>query len=303
MAETLIYALTNGSAGTGYLHRFLEANLKGAECHADRAGWLDLGENCPDASHLTRFNTLGNEPSVRAFWRRKLMRDAEARAPVFSDLTHLHAKAGLVENLGVVGPDRRVVLVHLHYDVAPTVWSLHNRCDYRNSGFTWIFGLDPNYRNVIVPSGQFAKFGMAGLAYWYVVEMRVRAAYYKRLIAEMPNVQIVDLHLGELIAMGDGQRRLLEAIKGEDPGAVFTPDHKAAPEKRPGGQRIEANTAAAVQKDREVGDVFGPEVKQQIAAMIQKVQWDAEVLAEAYWQAGRRLGNTALGQRTAGAVH
>ena len=303
MAETLVYALTNGNAGTGYLHRFLEANLKGAECHADRAGWLDLGVNCPDASHLTRFNTLGNEAEVRAFWRRKFARDADSAASTLVDLTHLHAKAGLVENLSLLGQERRVVLVHLQYDIAPTVWLIHNRCDYRNSGFSWIFGLDPNYRNVIVPSGQFAKFGMAGLAYWYVVEMRVRAAYYKRLVADIANVAFVEIHLNEVIGMGDAQRRLLKAINGEDGGAVFTPDHKAKPEKRPGGQKIEANTAAAVQKDRAAGDMFGEDVKQQVAAMLQNVQWDAEVLAEAYWQAGRRLGNTALGQRAVGAVH
>ena len=75
MASTLVYTVTNGTAGTGYLRRFLEGNLPDAEVHGDRAGWLDLGVNCPDASHLTRFNTMGNLPEIRTFWRKKLAAD------------------------------------------------------------------------------------------------------------------------------------------------------------------------------------------------------------------------------------
>ena len=274
--------------------------------HGERAGWLDLGVNCPDASHLTRFNTLGNLPEIRAFWRKKLAADAKSDKDVFVDLTHLHAKAGLVENLDLVPDGVRVVLIHLRHDVRETVWTIHNRCDYRNSGFTWIFGLDPNYQNVLVPSGQFAQQGMAGLALWYVVEMRVRGAFYKRLAAEMDHVDFAEVWLGEVVKRQKPATDLIQLITGEA-SADVTAVEKVKPQPlRPGGQAIGKGTAAEKQsspKAKPAGDMFGDDVRENIGKLVDTFKWNAEQLAEDFYGSGRRLGNPALGHSASHAVH
>lgn len=306
IARTLIYSINNGTAGSGYLRRFLEGNLRNAEVHGDRAGWLDLGVNCPDASHLTRFNTLGNLPEVRAFWRRKLAADAASEQDVLVDLTHLHAKAGLVENLDLVPRGVRVVLIHLRHNIRETVWTIHNRCDFRNSGFTWVFALDPNYQNVMVPSGQFAKQGMAGLALWYVVEMRTRGAYYKRLAANMPGVDFAEVWLTDLVHRKPAALDLIETITGEAPPAVVPAEKVEVQPPRPGGQEVHKGSAAEKQTGphaKPPGDMFGSDVRENIGKMIDRFKWDAETMAADFWGSGRRLGNPALGSSASVAVH
>lgn len=305
MAKTLVYSITDGNSGAGVLQRLLEANLANADVHANRAGWLDLGVNCPDASHLTRFNTLGNLPEIRAFWKNKLAADVATDVDTFVDLTHLNAKAGLVENLDLVPNDVRVVLVHLYHDVMATVWSLHNRCDYRNTGFTWLFGLDPNYRNVCVPSGQFAQSGMAGLALWYVVEMRVRAVFYRNLVADMPNVDFCTVALQHVVAQQGPAREMLKLIGGEIPPDVKAPEAPSEPRPaRPGGQEIGKGTAAEkLAKAPPANDMFGEDVKQEVAGLIARTRWDAEALGTAFFQSGQRLGTQVLSKSASRAVH
>lgn len=306
MAKTLVYTITNGTAGSSYLRRFLEGNLTGAEIHGERAGWLDLGVNCPDASHLTRFNTLGNLPEIRSFWRKKLAVDVASEQDVLVDLTHLHAKAGLVENLAYVPDDVRVVLIHLRHNVRDTVWTIHNRCDFRNSGFTWVHALDPNYQNVMVPSGQFAQQGMAGLALWYVVEMRARAAFYKRLITDMPNVSFAEVWLADLVHRKAPSGELIQMITGDTPAEVASADKVETQPLRPGGQDIQKGSAAEKQADpkaKPAGDMFGDDVRENVSKMVDRFKWNAESLAEGFWTTGRRLGNPALGHSASRAVH
>jgi len=244
----------------------LRANLPGAQVHHERAGWLDLGVNCPDASHLTRFNSLGNLPEIRAFWKRKLGRDLEAGEDIYAEATHLHAKAGLIENLDLVPDDVRIVLVSQKRDPLKIVWSLYNRFDFANYGFTWLFALDPRYPNVIVDSKDLQRFGAAGSAIWYVIEMQARAAYYRRLLAERPNVVFHQTSLEE-IAEEAGARRLLEAVAGEAPAAITVPP------------------PANVHKRW----FFGEEDHRKLASLVERFKWNPEDLAAAYFDAGRRL--------------
>jgi len=266
MARTLVYTITTGRSGTNFLADLLRANLPGAEVHHERAGWLDLGLNCPDASHLTRFNTLGNRPEIRAFWRRKLARDAGVAAPIYAEATHLNAKAGLVENLDLVPDGVGVVLVAQRRDPFRTVWSIHNRMDFRNYGFTWLWALDPRYRNVIADAKPLQKYGMAGSALWYVIEMQVRAAYYRRLVSEMPGVTFLDTSL-EDIATEAGAARLLDAVAPDRPETVQIPPP--------------ANTLSDV--------FFGDEDKRKVEDLVRRVTWDAEEIAGRYFASGRRL--------------
>ena len=304
MTKTLVYAITDGVSGTPFLTRLIEANLPHAEVHASRAGWLDLGVNSPDASHLTRFNTLGNLPEIRRFWRTKLTADLENSAETLIDLTHQHAKAGLVENLDLVPDDTRVILVHLTHDVTACTWHLHNRCDYRNTGFTWLMGLDPNYRNLCVPSGQFAAHGMAGLALWYLVEMRVRAVYYRHLVAGMDHVHFTSVSLTELAQGAEPAQDLLRLIADDANLDLVPPETPPAPEPKPGGQAPAPGTAAEkLAKAPRPGDMFGEDTKHEVAAMVQRIKWDAEALGRAYFESGQRLGAQALSGSASRAMH
>ena len=272
IARTLVYTITTGPSGTMFLSELLRANLPDAQVQHERAGWLDLGFNCPDAGHMTRFNTLGNLPYVRAFWDRKLRRDATEREEIYAEATHVHAKGGLVENLDVLSEETRVVLVALRRDPLKVVWSLHNRFDFTNYGFTWIFSLDPRYRNVIADAGPLRKLGAVGSAIWYVIEMETRAAYYSRLVAGRPNVILHRTSLEE-ITTEDGARRLMEAITGEQPGSVTMP---------PPANELKRTH-------------FGEEVRERIAEAMERVKWNAEEIAEGYFAAGRRLATPPWG--------
>ena len=197
-------------------------NLPGAQVHHERAKWLDLGVNCPDASHLTRFNTIGNQPEIRAFWRQKLVRDVAEPETIYAEGTHLHAKAGLIENLDLVPGDCRVVLIALRRDPLKVVWSLHNRFDFVNFGFTWIFTLDPRYRNVIASYDPLRKFGTVGSAIWYVIEMQTRAAYYRKLTSDQSNVDFLDISLEEIVT-DEGAHRLITTVTGRADQDVVLP--------------------------------------------------------------------------------
>lgn len=222
--------------------------------------------NCPDASHLTRFNTLGNLPPIREFWRRKLARDAAAEEDIYAEGTHLHAKAGLVENLDLAPEGVRVVLVALRREPLKVVWSLQNRFDFANYGFTWLFALDPRYRNVIVDAKPMRDWGATGGAIWYVIEMETRAAYYRRLVANRPGIDVHATSLEEIVTE-EGAAALLAAITGERPAEVtLSPP---------------AN---------ELQQTHYPEaLRDEIARMLGSLKWDPEALAETYFSSGRRL--------------
>lgn len=249
-----------------FLSELLRANLPEAQVHHERAGWMDLGVNCPDASHLTRFNCIGNAPEIRSFWERKLSQDVLEREDIYAEATHLHAKAGLIENLDLVPDDVRVVIVAQKREPLKIVWSLHNRFDFANFGFTWLFALDPRYPNVIVNSKPMQKHGPAGYAIWYVVEMEARMAYYRMLLEDRPNVTFHQTSLEEIATQG-GAKQLIEVISGDAPDEVNIPP--------PANQQKRWS--------------FGEDAREKIAKLLQANKWDAEKLAGSYFDAGARL--------------
>jgi len=267
IAKTLVYTITPGRSGTNFLANLLRENLPDAQVHHERAWWFDFGVNCPDVAHLTRFNNLGNQPFIQNFWKQKLERDASQPQEIYAEATHLHAKAGLVENLNLVPKGTRVVLVAQKRDPFKIVWSLHNRMDFRNFGFTWIWSLDSRYHNVIVQSKTLKKHGVLGNALWYVIEMQARAAYYRLLTAEMDHVDFLDTSLEE-ITTDAGAKQLLECVTGTAPEEVKMPPP--------------AN---------ELGSAlhFGAEEKEKVQTFVSRIAWDAEDMALKFFNSGRRL--------------
>jgi hypothetical protein len=222
-------------------------------------------------SHFTLFNSVGNVRKVQGFWRRKFIRDRKTDRKVHGEASHLLAKAGLLENIDLLTNNRATVdVVILKRDVADTVWSFYNRFDFVNNGLAWAFYLDSAYPNVIVNSEPFVGHGAAGRALWYVVEMRVRAAYYCQLMSDIPGLRFHETDLPS-IANSRGAGELLEAMD-------LSPD-----------------TAPVCPRPRnESGDpFFGEDERRKLDKLCARFAFDEEELAATYIRLGKRLSNGA----------
>lgn len=273
MAERLVYTVTTGRSGTVYLAELLRSNLpdENARVIHERTGYPNFGVHTPDASHLTTFNNVGNAAPVREFFRRKLELDlAEPRA-TFVEISHFLCKAGLVENLDLVSSRAEVHLLALRRDPRKIAWSFINRFDFFNTGFTWLFSLDPRYPNVIVPFEPYREFGMFGAASWYVAEMFARISYYRELVAgEMPAVRWHELSLEEIVTPG-GAAALLGGIG--DP-ACASAGAPLLPPKR--------NETKA--------EFFGDDEKKVLERIFERCWGDPDAAGREYYGSGRRLG-------------
>ena len=135
--------------------------------------------------------------------------------------------------------------------------------------------------------------------------MRVRAVFYRELVRDMPNVEFCSVALQHVVQQSGPAREMLRAITG-DPNAELkkpeAPKPRTGP--KPGGQEIGKGTAAEkLAKAAPAGDMFGPEVKKDVAGMVSRMRWDAEALGRAYYESGQRLGAQVLSKSASRAVH
>lgn len=209
--KQFVFTMTTGRSGTAYLAELLGANLPDAESHHEYLGWDQFGLNTPEISHMTLFNSQGNVEKVQDFWRQKLARIAATPHRFYVETSHMLMKAGLVENLAPLTRIGRVHLIHLERDPVATIKSFRARYDFMNLGNMWLWYLDPNYPRNLSGSQELMKLGINGLCLWYITEIRLRAAYYKKLLAENPNVQVHHFRIEEL-ARPAGASRLLAAL-------------------------------------------------------------------------------------------
>lgn len=209
-----VFPLTTGRSGTAFLARLFKENLNDAEVHHERTGYQAFGRETPDASHFTLYNSRGNTREVQDFWRLKAASCRYGPGASYVEVSHFLARAGLLDNLDAFGDGADVHIVHLTRDMADTAWSFANRFDFANTGFTWLFYLDPRYPKNLVSPKPFAKYGVLGSCVWYVHEMRARAAYYEKRYGKRKNLTFHEIDLKEL-ATEDGARRLLSAIDPE----------------------------------------------------------------------------------------
>ncbi len=273
MARQLIYTVTSGRSGTVYLTELLRRNLppETSKVYHERTGYPNFGVHTPDASHLTTFNSVGNAPNIRRFFRQKLERDLAEPVDCHVEVSHFLCKSGLVENLSFVVERAEVHLIALQRDPFKTAWSFINRFDFFNSGFTWLFSLDPRYRNRIVPSEPFLEHGMFGSAIWYVAEMRARSAYYRELVRkEIPGILYHEVELEDLVTR-EGALALLQGIG-------FGSEETNLPGK----------------KNETKQHCFG-ETEKEAARKIFNHRWgDPEGLGLEFYRSGRRLSQASL---------
>ena len=267
MPRKFLYPITTGRSGTVFLTKLLSANLPNATVYHERFGYQQFGINCPDASHSTTFNNIGNTEKVEIFWQQKLANDLKHNSDYFVEISHVLAKSGLVENLHFLPKDCEIHLIALKRDVFKILWSFFNRFDFFNQGFTWLFTLDSNYKNVIVNSAPFRQFGAKGHALWYIYEVFARMEYYRLLVAEHPNIHFHEWDLQDLIKP-EGALRLLKSFTGE----------KITELKLPQKQNATAR------------EYFGEAEKENCRKLIKKILCDPVALAKEYYGKGYRLG-------------
>lgn len=267
MAERFVFTITTGRSGSAYLAALLGENLEDAAVFHERTGWLNFGVVTPDLSDFTFFNSLGNVAKVQAFWKRKFRRDLAGPKRVHAEASHLLAKAGLLENIGLLtGKGATVEVVLLNRDVLATLWSFYNRFDFVNNGLAWAFYLDISYPNIIVNPEPFRAHGVAGRALWYIFEMRTRAAYYRRLMDGQDGVRFHAVDLAG-IAEPDGARALLDGMELTPARPVVCPPPR--------------NETAQ--------NFFGDKEKDALTRLVSRFSFDEEELALAYIDSGRRL--------------
>jgi len=221
--KQFVFTMTTGRSGTAYLAELLGANLPDVEFHHEFLGWDDFGLNTPDVSHMTLFNSQGNIEKVQEFWRHKLARIVAKPNRFYVETAHTLMKAGLIENLAALTKAGRVYLIDLQRDPVATIKSFRARFDFLNKGNLWLWYLDPDYPRNLSNSKELSKFGYNGLCLWYITEIRLRAAYYEKLLAGNPNVQVLHITMEEL-TRPDGASRLLGDLGvAKRPGELITP--------------------------------------------------------------------------------
>ncbi|HAT36157.1 MAG TPA: hypothetical protein DCS82_10600, partial [Rhodospirillaceae bacterium] len=268
MAEpdrNFIFTFSTGRSGTAYLAKLLAANLPAAEIHHERTGYQSFGVDTPDASHFTLFNSVGNVAKVQEFWAQKLVRIGRTQKRFYGEASHFNAKAGLLENIHRLADQGKTHIVFLDRDPFKILWSYHNRFDFANVGFTWLFSLDPNYPNKIVPSDDHKKYGQAGIAYWYIQEMLARGEYYRHLLANAPSVTLHHWDLADITQQA-GADKLIGALTVTAQSATIP-----APE----------NTSQRW--------FFGEKVRSKLQEMTALLERDCAKLGEDFFKSGRRL--------------
>jgi len=268
-ARQFIFTITTGRSGTQFLTQLLSANLADAEVHHEQRAHKDWGVNCPDVSHLTTFNQVGNTGYVRAFWQQKLARIAATPSRYFAETSHTLAKAGLVENLDALQGAGTVHLVYLKRDIADTAISLAHRADFCTKGNMWLWYLAPNYANLMMDPRPLIEFGQIGLAIWYVVEMRARAEYYRLLVAGQSHIRFHEFDM-ERTTDRTGAAELLNAL-----GTDVAPEQVHLPGK------VNANV---------VGAGLAASEKELIRAIVADCRFDAAEVARSWHRQGRALG-------------
>jgi hypothetical protein len=267
MSRRFIFTITTGRSGTHFLAELFASNLDNAQVHDEQLAYSDWGVNSPDVSHLTTFNHIGNSSHVRAFWCQKFARLKALDVRYFAEMSHVLAKAGLVENLDQLQGAGVVHLIYLKRDIAKTVISFINRADFLNMGNMWLWYLDLAYPNVIVAAKPFVSLGQVGFALWYILEMRVRAEYYRLLLAERAGIVFHEVDLEDVVRI-EGATKLLAGL-----GMDLTP----AAIRMPG--QVNANPVSGIDES----------AQRHIREVVGSFTFDAAELARAWYEQGYRL--------------
>ena len=94
-----VFTLTAGRTGSLFLAQLFHDHFPGAACFHEHLSYESFGLDTPDLSTLLLFNSVGNVPRVREFWKNKVKRMLNVNSSMYVETSHVLIKAGLVENI------------------------------------------------------------------------------------------------------------------------------------------------------------------------------------------------------------
>lgn len=216
-----IFTLTAGRSGSGWLSKFVEANLDITTVH-EPLEIDDFDTKMPSIKVLRSFNTRGMDSVVREFWQRKLQTLPENA--LYCETNHTLGKCGLIETLAEQPNADEYTVIVLKRNLAKQCASYINRKDFINVLMLWQWYLSPDYPNIMVSAEALRPLGASGLAVWYTLEMECRQRYYQRVYAD--RLRFVEVQLEEAVTV-DGATRLLSDL-GYDQQPILPPKYNAS---------------------------------------------------------------------------
>lgn len=269
-----VFTMTTGRSGTAYLAELLGRNLPDSESIHEALAFDQFGVDRPDLSHMTLFNSVGNVDKVRDFWNQKLARIAGGKHRFYIETSHILMKAGLIENLAPLLRVGRVHLIVLERDPIATIKSFRARYDFIDKANQWFWYLDPTYPLNLSDSKKLAAYGINGVCLWYITEVRLRTAYYEKLLAGQSNIRIHRVTLDDLQQPAK-VAHLLGAL-----GAAKGPDEIAMPPAQNVGTEIME---------------WAPGEEAKLARLVAAAQFDAPTLAQMAIKQGKGFQPNSLG--------
>ena len=196
--KRLIFTITTGRSGTGYLAKML--GLLGVNIASHH-------EPEPKFSHVMRF-VQTNPKIAYDFWvNKKLPFIAAQEKPVYIETSHLFCK-GFVEpllNLGII-PDI-IILSRSCREVAKSLYELNAIPGRTQEGLKFL--LSPDDPGV-VPLPGWENYTNYQLCYWYCLEIKRRMEIYKKIFLEK-GARVVKTTLSE-ISTPEGMKKLVEHL-------------------------------------------------------------------------------------------
>lgn len=205
-AKRLIFTITTGRSGTGYL----------AEVLRDIPNVQSYHEPEPRFSDVMRSVQKDKSIAVKFWINKKLPQVAKETAPIYIETSHLFCK-GFIEpllDMDII-PDL-IILERPERDVAKSMLRLDTIPGRTEKGLKYY--LSPEDPGVLpLPNWQILHDYQ--LCYWYCLEIKRRSLYYEKTLREK-NAHITKITLNEILSF-KGFNRLLKELYLPRPGALF----------------------------------------------------------------------------------
>lgn len=264
MADHLIFTISAGRTGTAWLADLLKANLVPGAIH-EPIGPRDFGVRMPEIGTMRAFNEDGMVDRVRAFWDRKAMTIPESGA--YAETNHTLAKCGLMEFLAETNPAPKISIICLRRNWIDQALSYLRRRDFSSPTIIWQWYLDPRCARKIVDPKSLKGLGAQVPMFWYMAEMEARQAYYRELFGD--RMSFIDCTIEE-IGEPSGAAQLLSDLgyDGRLPLSLPPPSNTTPKNENKGAEASN---------------------REKIAAVTDKIRFNAEDVAQRYIESGMRL--------------
>jgi len=202
--KRLVFVITTGRSGTGYLSEMLRFVPGVVSCH----------EPEPKFSHIMR-SVQANRGVAYDFWIQEKLPDiAGKKAPIYIETSHLFCK-GFIEPLIDLGitPDV-IILTRPWREVAMSLYELNTIPGRTPDGLKFLVSPeDPG----VLPLPCWERLHDYQLCYWYCLEIDRRMKIYKRVFSER-NSRISEVSFYEIITP-QGMERLIRDLELPRPDA------------------------------------------------------------------------------------